>query len=276
MTEIHPSAIIHPGAELDEDVFIGPYSIIEENVRIGKGTRIVALAHIKGFTSLGCGNTIHTGVVIGEDPQDHAFAGEPSYVRIGDDNVFRENVTVHRGTTPGSETIIGDHNLFMVNSHVAHNNVVGDHVIMVNNSCLAGYVTVGNHATIGAYCSVHQFCRVGEHAFMRGYSRSSRDVPPYCIVEELHTVRSLNLVGLRRGGFGSERIRALKHAFSLLFRSKGNLKAAAEHVEKEVELTADVRHLLEFIRSSKKGVAVAGRGGSDDVREGEESGTDSV
>ena len=271
MTDIHPTAVVYPGAEIDPDVVIGPHVIVEENVRIGRSTRILGLAHLKGFTTIGSHNTIHTGTVIGEDPQDHGFSGEPSYVRIGDYNVFRENVTVHRGTKPGTVTSIGNHNLFMVNAHVAHNNTVGDHAIMVNNSCLAGYVEVEDHATIGAYCSVHQFCRVGAYSFMRGYSRSSRDVPPYCIIDELHTVRALNVVGLRRAGIPRDRLSALKQAFSLLFRSGGNLKIAAERVEREVEMTQEIVHLLEFIRNSKRGVAVGkphGRG--DPLAEGGE------
>jgi UDP-N-acetylglucosamine acyltransferase len=180
-------------------------------------------------------------------------------VTIGDGNTFRENVTIHRGTKPNSHTVIGDHNLFMVNSHLAHNNTIGSHVTMVNNSVLAGYVQVQDYATIGAYCSVHQFCRVGKYAFMRGYARASRDVPPYCIVEELHTVRALNLVGLKRGGFSEGRLRALKQAFRLLFRSERNLKLAMERVEQEVELTEEVRYLLDFIKQSKRGVAVGKR-----------------
>ena len=256
MSNIHPSAVVHPAATIDEEVEIGPYAVIDEHVSIGKGTRVLAMAHITGYTTIGQYNVIHAGAVIGGDPQDVNFKGEPSYLAIGDRNVFRENVTVHRGTAPGSSTIIGDNNLFMVNAHIAHNNVVGNHAIFVNNSCLAGHVDVEDRAHIGAYCSVHQFCRVGKHAFMRGYSRASRDVPPYCIIENLHTVRALNTIGLKRAGFSPERVNSLKQAFRILFRLSGNLKLAAERVEREVEMTPDVQHLLDFIRSSKKGVAV--------------------
>lgn len=256
MSNIHPTAVIHAGANIDEEVEIGPYAVIDEHVSIGKGTRVLAMAHITGYTTIGKDNVIYTGAVIGGDPQDLNFKGEPSYLVIGDRNVFRENVTVHRGTAPGSSTIIGDGNLFMVNAHIAHNNVVGNHAIFVNNSCLAGHVDVEDRAHIGAYCSVHQFCRVGKHAFMQGYSRASRDVPPYCIIENLHTVRALNTIGLRRAGFSPERLSSLKQAFRILFRTSGNLKMAVERVEREVEITPDVRHLLDFIKSSKKGVAV--------------------
>jgi UDP-N-acetylglucosamine acyltransferase len=259
MIEVHPTALVHPKAKLDDGVKIGPFSVVEEHVAMGKDTHVLALAHIKGHTTLGCNNIIHTGAVIGEAPQDRAFEGKTSYVTIGDNNVFRENVTVHRGSKLESKTVIGNNNLFMVNAHVAHNNVIGDHVIMVNNSVLAGYVEVQDHATIGAYCAVHQFCRVGKYAFMRGYARASRDVPPFCIVEELHTVRALNVVGLKRAGFSSDRLHALKEAFKLLFRSERNLKLAMERVEREVELTEDVRFLLDFIKLSKRGVAVGQR-----------------
>jgi UDP-N-acetylglucosamine acyltransferase len=247
---------------LADGVSIGPHVVVEEHVTIGKDTRVMALSHLKGHTTIGCNNTIHTGAVIGEVPQDLSFKGKISYVSIGNDNTFRENVTIHRGTKPDSLTVIGNHNLFMVNSHVAHNNMVGNHVIMVNNSVLAGYVEVQDYATIGAYCSVHQFCRVGKYAFMRGYARSSRDVPPYCIVEELHTVRSLNLVGLKRAGFSEDSLRPLKQAFRLLFRSDRNLKLAMERVEQEVELSDDVKYLLDFIKQSKRGVAVGKKGSS--------------
>jgi len=256
MITVHPTALVNAGARLDEGVEIGPYVVVEEHVSIGEGTRVLAMVHLKGYTTIGRYNTIHTGTVIGEDPQDLAFSGEESYVFIGNNNVFRENVTVHRGTKPGSSTVIGDHNLFMVNSHVAHNNKVGSHVIMVNNSCLAGYVTVDDYSTIGAYCSVHQFCRVGKYAFMRGYARASRDVPPFCVVEELHTVRSLNVVGLKRAGFSAERLKPLQEAFRILFRSTGNLKQNVERVKRDVALTEDVAYLIDFIEESKRGVAV--------------------
>jgi UDP-N-acetylglucosamine acyltransferase len=259
MIDVHPTAVVDPKAKLDDGVKIGPYTVVEEHVTIGRGTHVLALAHIKGHTTLGCNNVIHTGAVLGEVPQDRAFGGKPSYVSIGDDNIFRENVTVHRGSKPESQTIIGNSNFFMVNAHVAHNNVIGSHVIMVNNSVLAGYVEVQDYATIGAFCAVHQFCRVGKYAFMRGYARASRDVPPYCIVEELHRVRALNAVGLKRAGFSTERLHALKQAFQLLFRSERNLKLAMERVEHNVEMTEDVRYLLDFIKLSKRGVAVSKR-----------------
>lgn len=257
---IDPAAVVSPDAELAADVEIGPFAVIERQVAIGKGCRIMAGAHIKAFTRLGTGNTVHTGAVLGDLPQDTAFSGAESYLVVGDHNRFREYATVHRGTKPGSTTVIGSHNFFMVNAHVAHNCRVGNHVIMVNNSALAGYVEVEDHATLSAGCMVHQFCRVGKYAFMRGLSGASRDVPPFCILDEIHVVRALNLVGLRRAGFSQERIRALRLSFEILFRSGTNLSHAAERVESEVPATDDVRYLLEFIRTAKRGVAVGKRG----------------
>ena len=268
MNIIHPSAVVDPQTQLDDNIEIGPHVVVEKHVSIGGGTRVLALAHLKGHTTIGRNNVIHAGAVIGEDPQDRAFKGEPSYVTIGDNNIFRENVTVHRGTAPGSSTVVGNDNFFMVNAHVAHNNVIGNNVTMVNNSCLAGHVDVADFATIGAYCSVHQFCRVGAYAFMRGYSRASRDVPPFCIIDELHVVRALNIVGLKRAGFSSERLSALKQAFSIMFRSGGNLKISMEQVEREVAETEDIRYLLDFVRASQKGVAV-GRKTSASQNDGE-------
>ncbi|MBI4772722.1 MAG: acyl-ACP--UDP-N-acetylglucosamine O-acyltransferase [Deltaproteobacteria bacterium] len=253
--KVHPTAVIHEESSLGSDVEVGPYAVIEDHVVIGDHCRIMAGAHIKSYTTMGSYNTIHTGAVIGDLPQDLSFEGERSYVRIGDHNIFREHATVHRGTKPESVTTIGDHNFFMVNAHVAHNCSVGNHVIMVNNSSLAGHVEVQDSAMLSSLCLVHQFCRVGRHSLMRGAARTSKDVPPFCIVDGVHTVRALNLVGLQRAGFSEERIRSLKKSFSIVFRSGKRLSTALEEVEATVPQTPDVQHLLEFMRSSERGVA---------------------
>ena len=253
--KLHPTAVIHEESKLGSNVEVGPHAVIEEHVVIGDNCRIMAAAHIKSFTTMGADNTVHTGAVIGDVPQDLSFGGERSYVRIGNHNTFREHATVHRGTKPESVTSIGDRNFFMVNAHVAHNCTVGNQVVMVNNSSLAGHVEVENAAMLGSCCLVHQFCRVGRYSLMRGAAGTSKDVPPFCIVDGLHTVRALNLVGLQRAGFSAERIRSLKKSFSILFRSGKKRSVALEEVEATVPLTEDVRYLVEFIRSSERGVA---------------------
>lgn len=242
--------------ELAEGVEIGPGVIIDGPSRIGAGTRILAHAYIGPYTTIGRGNSIGFGAIIGHEPQDYAFKGEESYTIIGDHNIIREYATIHRGTRPGSATRVGNHNFLMALSHLAHNAQVGDHVIVVNNALVGGYVEVADRAYISGNCVIHQFCRVGTLALMRGGSRTSRDVPPYCIVDGDHTVRGLNLVGLKRAGFTAAQIRPLQDAVRLLFFRRGNLSKAVAQVEAEVPLTPEVRHLLDFIKASQRGVAM--------------------
>ncbi len=261
---IDPSARIAPEAELAPDVEVGPGAIIEGPSRIGPGTRILAHAYIGPYTTIGAGNLIGFGAVIGYEPQDYAFQGEESYTVIGDHNIIREYVTIHRGTKPGSSTRVGNHNFLMALSHLAHNAVVGNQVIVVNGALVGGYVEVGDRAFISGNCLIHQFCRVGTLALMRGGARTSRDVPPYSIVDGEHIVRGLNLVGLKRAGFTGAQITPLRQAFRLLFARRVNLSLALERVAAEVPPTPEVNHLLDFIRSSKRGVALGPRGPQND------------
>jgi UDP-N-acetylglucosamine acyltransferase len=253
---IDPSARIAPDVELAPDVSVGPGVIIDGPSRIGAGSRILAHAYIGPYTTVGENNLIGFGAVIGYDPQDYAFTGGESYTIIGHHNLIREYVTIHRGTKPGSATRVGNHNFLMALSHMAHNSVLGDHVVLVNGALVGGYVEVADRAFISANCLLHQFIRVGTLVMMRGGARASRDLPPYCNIDDTHTVKGLNLVGLRRTGFSREQIAPLRQAVRLLFGTKMNLKLALERVEAEVPLTPEVAHLLEFIRSSKRGVAV--------------------
>jgi|UniRef100_A0A7C3V4Q8 UDP-N-acetylglucosamine acyltransferase len=261
---IDPTARLAPEVILAPDVTVGPGVIIEGPSRIGRGTRILAHAYIGPHTTIGEGNLIGFGAVIGYEPQDYAFTGEESYTIIGDHNIIREYVTIHRGTKPGSATRVGNHNFLMALSHLAHNAVVGNHVIVVNGALVGGYVEVADRAFISGNCVIHQFCRVGTLALMRGGSRTSRDVPPYSIIDEAHIVRGLNLVGLKRAGFTSSRIAPLRQAFRLLFARRGNLSLALERVAAEVPLTPEVSHLLDFIKSSKRGVALGPRRSGND------------
>jgi UDP-N-acetylglucosamine acyltransferase len=256
---IDSTARISPTAVLEEGVEIGPNVIIGDCSRIGRGTIVMAHAVIGPWTTIGNDNKIHYGAVIGHDPQDFGYKGEESFLEIGNGNSFREYVTVHRGNREGTVTRIGDNNYFMVQSHVAHNCSIGNNIILAGGSLLAGHVTIEDRAIISGNCVVHQFCRIGMLSMMRGLSRTSRDVPPFCIMDETHTVRTVNLVGLRRNGYDAPRVRAVKNAFKVLFRGGPNMRENLEKAESELEMTADVRYLLDFIKESKRGVCF-GRG----------------
>ena len=251
---IHPTAHINPTATIADDAEIGPNVTVGERTDIGRGTKIMANAVDGPWTTIGRDSFIHFGALVGHDPQDFGFKGEESYAVVGNGNIIREYATIHRGNREGTTTLIGDNNFFMIQSHVAHNCILGNNIIVAGGSLLAGHVEVADRAIISGNCVVHQFCRIGGFAMMRGLSRTSRDVPPYCIMDETHTVKTLNLVGLRRNGFDQKRVRAIKNAFAVLFRSGLNMPNAVAKVEAELEVTDDVRHLLDFIKSSKRGV----------------------
>lgn len=256
---IDPSAQIAPNVELAPDVAVGPGVIIDGPSRIGAGTRILARAYIGPHTTIGEGNLIGFGAIVGYDPQDYAFQGEESYTIIGDHNLIREYVTIHRGTKPGTATRMGNHNFLMATSHMAHNSSLGNNVVVVNGALVGGYVEVADRAFVSANCLLHQFIRVGTLVMMRGGARASRDLPPYANIDDTHTVKGVNLVGLRRAGFAAAQIAPVRQAFRILFGRRTNLKQALVQVEAEVPLTPEVNHLLEFIRASKRGVAMGPR-----------------
>jgi len=251
---IHRTAIIDSRAEIDPNVEIGPYAVIDGPVKIKTGTRVMAHAYVTGWTEIGADNEIHPGAVLGNAPQDQAYKNAESYLKIGDRNIIREHAQIHRGTVAGSSTIIGDDNFLMATSHVGHNCRIGNSVTLANGALLAGYVEVGNHAFISGNCVAHQFVRIGEYALMRGLSATSRDVPPYAIIDWQHTVRGVNVVGLKRAGFDEQRIRAIKEAFRVLFRKGRNMSLALKEVEEREWANSDVSALLDFIKFSKRGV----------------------
>lgn len=255
---IHPTAIIDPRAEVHPQAEIGPYVVVEGPVKIGRGTRVMAHGYLCGWTEIGEENEIHPGAILGDTPQDLAYHGEESYLRVGNRNVLREYVQVHRGTVPGSSTVIGNDNFLMANSHVGHNCRLGDHVVLANGALLGGYVDVGDRAFISGNCVVHQFVRVGRLSLMRGLSATSRDVPPYAIVDWQHTVRGVNVIGLKRAGFDEPRIREIKEAFRILFRKGRNLSLALQEIEDKKGLSPEVTALLEFVKSSRRGVCFGG------------------
>ncbi len=256
---IHPSAVVGPQVELGAGVEVGPFCFLDGRVRLGAGSRLISHVTILGDTELGEGNVLHPNVVIGDEPQDLAYSGGPRLVRIGSGNVFREGTTIHRASEHGRETVIGDGNFFMQNSHAAHDCRVGNQTIIAGGALLAGWVEVGDRAIVSGNCVVHQFTRIGRLAMLRGLSRASRDVPPFCIMDLTHTLRGINVVGLRRAGFKTARIRALKDAFAVLFGQRQNLKLALERLLSEGPATAEVLEMVEFIRSSKRGVAFGPR-----------------
>jgi len=250
----HPTAVIDPKAEIDGEVDIGAYVVIEGPVKIKRGTRVMAHAYLTGWTEIGADNEIHPGAALGGAPQDKAYMGAETYLKIGDRNIFREHVQVHRGTVAGSATVVGDDNFLMANSHVGHNCKLGNQIVIANGALLGGHVEVGNNVFISGNCVVHQFVRIGDFALMRGLSGTSRDVPPFAIVDWQHTVRGVNVVGLKRAGFDDRRIREIREAFRVLFRKGRNLSLAVKEIEERGRAGDDVSTLLEFIKSSKRGV----------------------
>jgi UDP-N-acetylglucosamine acyltransferase len=259
IAEVHPTAIVHRGAEIGEGSVIGPHAIIGPNVRIGRRCSVGASSVIDGWTEIGDRCEVFPMCSIGLVPQDLKFHGEKTRVRIGSDNVFREFVTVHRGTHGGGGvTTIGDHNFFMAYVHVAHDCHVGSQTIFGNGATLGGHVEVDDFATISAFSAVHQFCRIARHAFIGGASIVTKDALPFAkSVGNRARLYGLNTIGLVRRGFPAEVVAKLKRAFRLLMVSKLNTSRALNEIEHDPALQCDeVRYLVEFIRSSKRGVVL--------------------
>lgn len=254
---IHPTAIIDASCQISPEAIIGPYCIIGPNTQIGAGTRLDSHVTIHGWTSIGERCHFYSHSSIGTDPQDLKYKGEITYLRIGHDNVFREFVTLNRGTLGGHGiTTIGNHNFFMAYSHVAHDCEVGDFVIMANAATLAGHVQVGDHATVGAFSAVHQFCRVGPHAFIGGFSVITRDALPFIKTVGARNqakVYGINTIGLQRKGFSEECIAELKQAYRICFRSKVNMSDALARLKEKNWNTPEVSVLIEFMETSERG-----------------------
>jgi UDP-N-acetylglucosamine acyltransferase len=250
---IHPTAIIHPKAKLDPTVEVGPYAVIDEGIEVGAKCVIGPHVYLTGQTTIGARNHFHAGCVVGDAPQDLKYNGEPTRLRIGDDNVFREHFTVHRSNKIAEETVIGSHNFLMAHSHVAHNCVIGNHVILANGALLGGHVTVNDRAFISGNCLVHQFCRVGTMALMQGGAAISLDLPPFTIVCGVNELCGLNIVGLRRAGLTSQQRLELKQLYHALFRSKQNLRDAAAAARRDFSSPA-ATVFLDFLAASKRGV----------------------
>jgi len=252
---IHPTAIVEPGAQLGVDVQLGPGAYVAGTVRLGDGCVLGPHAVVLGHTALGARCKVHAHAVIGDLPQDLSFKNEPSYVVVGDDCVFREGVTVHRGTKPGTTTRIGNHVFMMANSHAAHNCEVGDHVVMANGALLAGYVVVGERAFIGGEAGIHQFCHVGRLAMVAACCMISKDLPPFCTSASTRNsvVAGLNVVGLRRNGFDAAQRTQIKQAFGLLYRSGLNVSQAKARL-RAVTGNPFAAEFAEFLDHAKRGI----------------------
>lgn len=254
--QIHPTAVIHPKAELEGDNVVGPYAVIGEHVRIGRGTHIGSHVNIDGWTEIGQRCQIFPFASIGSPPQHLQYRDEPTRVVIGDHNILREYVTINRGTTFGGGcTSLGQHNFLMAYVHIAHDCQVGNHVVMANAATLAGHIFIGNYSVIGGLVGIHQYVRVGDYAMIGGCSAVGRDVPPFIRAAGGYRARlfGLNAIGLRRHGFSNERIRVLKQAYDMLFRGGQRITEAIKLARSTFQESQDVLHMLTFMEESRRG-----------------------
>ncbi len=256
MAQVHPTAVVHPDAQLHETVEIGPFSVIGPRVRIGAGTRVGPHVVIEGRTTLGERNRVFQFASLGAAPQDLKYAGEDTELVLGDENQIREFTTLHIGTAGGGGiTRVGHRNLFMANSHVAHDCVVGNGCILANSAALGGHVQVEDHVILSGLTAVHQFTRLGRHCFIAGGTMVVMDVPPYCMAQgDRAELVGLNAVGLERHGFGEERIARIKDAYKILFRSKLGMAEALAKMKAELGGHPEIDHLIEFVSQSKRGL----------------------
>ncbi len=257
LREIHPQAIVAPGAKLGEGVKVGAYATVGEDVELGEGCVLHTHAVVQGPSRFGRNNVFHPFSIIGGDPQDYTYRGERTELIARDGNIFREYVTVSRGTQKGGGTTsLGSENFFLAYSHIGHDCQVGSGTLFVNGATLAGHVTVEDFATVGAFCPVHQFCRIGRYAYIGAATVITQDVPPFSkIVTERETKSfGVNSIGLERRGFSAERLQALQRAYRLLLRSKLNTSQAIAEMRKSLADSADVQELIKFIESAERGI----------------------
>ena len=251
---IHRTAIVHPKSRIGDHVQIGPYTVVEEDVLIGDETVIWDHVHIGRGTTIGKNNSIHIGAVIGHQAQHKVATPADGFLKIGDHNVFREYVTVHRGAEKESTTLIGDDNYFMAFSHVGHDCLIKNHTTVTNSVLLAGHVELQDHCVLGGGAGIHQFCRIGSYAMIGGHASVTRDVPPYTLMDDGEDlIGSINIIGLRRAGFAEETKRDIKNAYKLLYLSGLSVVKAAEAIAAGCH-SAEAVLFLEFIKNSKRGV----------------------
>jgi UDP-N-acetylglucosamine acyltransferase len=255
--EIHPQAAVAERARLGKGVRVGAFAVVGDGVELGEGCLLHSHAAVYGPSRFGKSNVFHGFCVIGGDPQDYTFRGERAELIAGDGNIFREYVTVSRGTEKGGgKTCLGDENFFLAYSHVGHDCRIGSHTLFVNGATLAGHVTVEDFATIGAFCPVHQFCRIGRYAYIGASTVITQDVPPFSLVVTERETKTfgVNTIGLERKGFSPERLKALQQAFRLLLRSKLNTSQALEKMRKEWSGSEDVNYLIQFVETAERGI----------------------
>jgi UDP-N-acetylglucosamine acyltransferase len=253
---IHPSAVIHKRAKIGANCEIGPYCVIGEHVVLGAGCKLHSHVVIDGHTTLGKGNEIFPFASIGLKTQDLKWKGGITRTQIGDSNTFREYVTIHSATSDGEVTVVGSFNHILAYCHLAHNVTLGNHVIMSNVATLAGHVTVEDHAVVGGLAAVHQFCRIGKMAIVGGCSKVVQDVPPYMLADgNPAETRTINKVGLERNGVSEESQAALKQAYKILFRDGLTISNALERIKAKVPARPEIKHLVQFVRASERGIS---------------------
>jgi UDP-N-acetylglucosamine acyltransferase len=251
---IHPTAVVSAEAELAEGVEVGPHVVIEGRVRIGPDCRIRPHALLCGPLTMGRGNAVYSGAILGERPQHLKYNDEPTSVEIGDHNIFREHVTIHRGTTHSWVTRIGSHNFFMAGSHVAHDCTVGNRCILANGALVGGHCVLEDGVYLSGNSAVHQFVRIGRLALISGCSATSKDIPPFIVQQDINNVVGVNIVGMRRAGLDARQINGVRQAFRILFREGLPLTAAVARLEKELGENSAVAEMIAFLRKCPRGI----------------------
>lgn len=256
MAKIHSSAVVADGAELADSVVVGPLCYVGPHVKIGPGTELISHCNIDGYTTLGADNVVHPFAALGQPAQDHSVVpGAPTYLKIGDRNIFREGCAIHTGAKPESETVIGSDNMFMNGSHVGHNGIIGNHVHFISHAVTGGYAEVQDYAILSGLVAIHQFTRVGRFVIISGCSAFSQDVPPFMMAEGRNGgVKMINKVGLQRAGFSPESINIIKQIFRIFYRSSLIPSLALAKIREELPETPEVKEFLTFCANSKKGV----------------------
>jgi UDP-N-acetylglucosamine acyltransferase len=251
---VHPTALVSSEVVLAEDVVVGPYVILEGRIRIGAGSILHARAHLIGPVTIGEGNEIFGNAIIGEKPQHFMYKNEPTSVEIGDNNIIRENVTIHRGTTGSWSTKIGSGNFLMAGAHVAHDCRIGNKCILANNSLLGGHVELVDQCYVSGNSGVHQFCRMGRLSFLSGTSGTTKDIPPFIIQQNINHVVGVNIIGMRRAGLSSAQINAIRRVYHLMYLQHLSTPNAISEVEAELGHIDVVQEFLTFVRESKRGI----------------------
>lgn len=256
MPAVHPTAVIHPSAQIGEGCEIGPYCIIEEHAVLGDGCKLRSHVVIGSYTVLGRENEIFPFACLGQKSQDLKWKGGTTWLRIGDHNAFREYVTIHRATNDGAATTVGSHNTILAYCHIAHDCQLGSHIIMSNVATLAGHVTVGDHAVIGGLAAVHQFCRIGKFSMIGGCSKVVQDIPPFMIADgNPAETRTVNKVGMERHGVSEEAQAAMRQAYKILFREGLTVSNALAKLEADLPRLPEIEHLIDFAKTSQRGLA---------------------